>query len=246
MRMSSGSSRRKLKPRPGASSCIDETPRSASTPSTPSDATRIQHRAEVAKVGVHQLDACAESHQPLAVPAPAPTRSRSSPMSLARAGLEQRLRVTTETDRAVDEDAATCGRELLEHLVDHDRCVHQSRTGRRPAVDRPQIPNSASRSPSSSVSGSRLQLLDEQLLVPHLEIIDVAEDANLADNGRRSSRSCGGMTMRPCTSSSLGLSVVVHGDRETGRARGDCSASPTACARSRARPASGRCGRSRP
>ena len=60
IRMSSGSSRRKLKPRPSASSCIDETPRSASAPSTPVEPALVEHPRQVAIVGVHQLDAVAE------------------------------------------------------------------------------------------------------------------------------------------------------------------------------------------
>ena len=66
IRMSSGSSRRKLKPRPSASSCIDDTPRSASTPSTPSMPRSSSTLVELAVVGVHELDAIAERRQPLA------------------------------------------------------------------------------------------------------------------------------------------------------------------------------------
>jgi hypothetical protein len=58
MRMSSGSSRWKLKPRPGASNCIDDTPRSASAPSTARSAA-VEHVVDRAVVGVHQLDAIA-------------------------------------------------------------------------------------------------------------------------------------------------------------------------------------------
>ena len=81
MRMSSGSSRRKLKPRPGASSCIDDTPRSASTPSTPSIAARVEHLRQRAVVAVHQLDPIAERRAARRARCASAAGSRSRPIS---------------------------------------------------------------------------------------------------------------------------------------------------------------------
>ena len=53
MRMSSGSSRLKLKPRPAASSCIDDTPRSASTPCDALHAAPSRTAGRSPVVGVH-------------------------------------------------------------------------------------------------------------------------------------------------------------------------------------------------
>ena len=126
IRMSSGSSRRKLKPRSGASSCIDDTPRSASTPSTRLDAARVEHLDETAVVAVHQLD----TRSPNAVSASPRSRQRVGiaidPDQPRRAGLEQRPCVSAETHRAIDEHAAARRREMLEHLGHHHRFVHHS------------------------------------------------------------------------------------------------------------------------
>ena len=138
MRMSSGSSRWKLKPRPGASNCIDETPRSASVPSTTRNLPLVQDIGDRAVVGVDELDALAPRRERLggarervevAIESDEPRRP----------GFEQRAGVAAETDRAVDEQAAVFGTEKLQDLGGHDRHV------------RHQIPNSASARASSSV-----------------------------------------------------------------------------------------------
>ena len=138
MRMSSGSSRWKLKPRPGASNCIDETPRSASAPSTRAMPPAVEHVVERAIVGVHELDAVAPRRQRLAR-----ARQRVEVAIEAddarRARLEQRARVAAEPDRAVDEQPAPLGAEMLQDLGGHDRDV------------RHQMPNSDSARASSSV-----------------------------------------------------------------------------------------------
>ena len=141
MRMSSGSSRRKLKPRPSASSCIDDTPRSASAPADGVDAALVEHAVQLAVVGVHELDAIAERGQRFARQRER-RRVAIEPEHAIRAGFEQRAAVAAETDRAVDEQPAARRLEQLEHLGHHDRLVQ-----RRPC----QMPNSDSAFASSSV-----------------------------------------------------------------------------------------------
>ena len=57
MRMSSGPSKRKLKPRSGVSICGDETPRSSSRPVILRDAALGQRRRQLREAGVHDLEA---------------------------------------------------------------------------------------------------------------------------------------------------------------------------------------------
>ena len=116
IRMSSGSSRWKLKPRPGASNCSDDTPRSASAPSTTGDAAAIEHVVERAD----SRRARARPDRPTAPASRArgasASRSRSRPMSARRAGLEQRAGVAAEADGAIDEHAAALGLQVLQSL----------------------------------------------------------------------------------------------------------------------------------
>ena len=65
IRMSSGASARKLNPRASLSSCIDDTPRSASTPSTAVNPRRSSMEPEVAIVAVHELHPIPPPRQPL-------------------------------------------------------------------------------------------------------------------------------------------------------------------------------------
>ena len=144
IRMSSGSSRRKLNPRPSASSCIDDTPRSARMPSTALEATRVEHRVERPVVRVHRLEPIAERRE----------RFLSQPQRLRiavqsdhpfSASLQQRPRVSAEAERAVHVSPAAPGLQKRQHLVEQYRLVKRRDVVPRPSslVLRPQIPNSA-------------------------------------------------------------------------------------------------------
>ncbi len=148
MRMSSGSSRWKLKPRPGASNCSDDTPRSASAPSTRSIWRPIEDVVDRAIVGVHQLDAIAPRRQRFAG-AGERVEVAIEADEARRARFEQRARVAAEADGAVDEQAAVAfgPQSSSSDLGGHDRDVGH------------QMPNSESARASSSVYGSRCSLV---------------------------------------------------------------------------------------
>ena len=108
----------------------------------PGDVPALEHVVDGAIVGVHQLDAVAPGRQRFA-------RARQrveiavEPDDPRGAGFEQRSRVAAEPDRAVDEQTALFGAQMLEDLGGHDRDV------------RHQMPNSDNARASSSVKGSR-------------------------------------------------------------------------------------------
>ena len=81
MRMSSGSSRWKLKPRPGASNCIDDTPRSASVPSTQVDCRPIEHARRVAGSRREPAPRDRSTAPAFHARSASASRSRSRPMS---------------------------------------------------------------------------------------------------------------------------------------------------------------------
>src|SRR6185503_18467452 len=87
-----------------------------------SDAALIEHGVELPIVRVHDLDALPEwlqrdarrlNRRGIAIESDQPRRAR----------LEQRTRVATQADRAIDEHAAPRRLEMFEHLRDHDRFV---------------------------------------------------------------------------------------------------------------------------
>ena len=107
------------------------------------DPAAVELVADRAVVGVDQLDAIAPRRERVAG-----ARQRVEIAVEADhprgAGLEQRARVAAEPDRAVDEQPAPLGAEMLEDLGGHHRDVL-----------RHQMPNSDSALASSSVYGSR-------------------------------------------------------------------------------------------
>ena len=100
MRMSSGPSARKLKPRSGVSSCGDETPRSRSTPSTLSQPCSLQHVFKFFEISLFP----SKTFRPSGLQRPGRFRRFTvlvQPEDL-RPLLQQRLRVTAAPERPVD------------------------------------------------------------------------------------------------------------------------------------------------
>ena len=234
MRMSSGSSRWKLKPRPAASSCIDETPRSASAPSTWRMPRLIEHLVERAVVGVHELDAIGPRRQRRRAPAASACAIAIEADDACRAGFEQRARVAAEPDGAVDEQAAALGLQVAAALP---------RSARARAPLKCRTPTSARA--SSSVYGSRCSLRQEAIVVPDVEVVDLAEHVDVAGH-RRGLAQADRNEHAPLRVELAGLPEVVRRDRGSAAATDASTASRRASARFRARRASGRCGRTRP
>ena len=120
---------------------------------------------------MHELDAIAPRRQRLAgelervavaIEADEPRRAR----------FEQRARVAAEADRAVDEEAAAFGLQHLEHLGGHDGHVGAS--------------NPELRQRARVVVGVRLalQLGEEAIVVPDVEVVELAEHVDVAGHRR--------------------------------------------------------------
>ncbi len=143
--MSSGSSLRKLNPRSGASSCIDDTPRSARIRPPPQPLARPA-RPPGPVVAVHHGHALAEVRETL----PRDLHRRGiaiDPDQPRRTRLEQRTRVSCEADRAIDEDSATRRRRCSQHLRDQEPARAHSRDARAKSRARP---GSTRRRPSTA------------------------------------------------------------------------------------------------
>ena len=106
MRMSSGPSSRNEKPRSASSSCIEDTPRSSTTPSTGVVAEFLARRDRARRSAPRP--ASAGRRPPATRPAPRATAlwSRSMPMTCASAAARIARRVAAGAEGAVDIDAA--------------------------------------------------------------------------------------------------------------------------------------------
>ena len=131
----------------------------------------VEHVVERAVVGVHQLDAIAPRRERLA-------RARER-VAIAieadeprRARFEQRARVAAEADRAVDEQAAALRPQLLQR---------PRRSGRARASSNPEL-----RQRARVVVGVRLalQLGEEAIVVPDVEVVVLAEHVDVAGHRR--------------------------------------------------------------
>ena len=236
MRMSSGSSRRKLNPRPSASSCIDDTPRSASAPST-----RAMPRASSTRRDRGNRRARARRDRQRAASAsaasPSASGSRSRPITrVAPASSSARLWPPRPTVQSTKRPPRA-GSSSVERLGDAGRV-------RACAVHR-QIPNSDSARASSSVYGSRCSFATKRSWFQTSSVVDLAEDIDVAGHPGRVAqpRMDHDASLRVDFS---GLAEVVDaveklepGGMGGGHAR-------RASLRAQARPASGRCGRTPP
>ena len=91
-----------------------------------------------------------------------------------RAGFEQRARVAAEADRAVDEQPAALGRRKLQDFGGHDGDV----------LGAPS--NAELRQRARVVVGVRvaLQLGEEAIVVPDVEVVELAEHVDVAGHRR--------------------------------------------------------------
>ena len=108
----------------------------------------VSTSVDLAIVSVHQLDAIAEGGEGVARDGQRVRIAIEADQAVG-ARVEERAAVAAETDRAVDEESATCRREDLDGFGHHDRLVLRLHR---------QIPNSASARASSSVYCSRCNL----------------------------------------------------------------------------------------
>ena len=232
MRMSSGSSRWKLKPRPAR--------RTASTRRRGRRARRrrgaICRRSSTsssdAVVGVHQLDAIA------------PRRER-----LARA--RERVAIAIEADerasrplraaRARGRRGRPCSRRTGRRARAAGYC---STSAVMTGNVRHQMPNSDSARASSSVYGVALQLGEEAIVVPDVEVVVLAEHVDVAGH-RGGVAQAHGDEHAPLRVELGGLAEVVDAIEKAEPRRDASTASGRAFLRSRATRASGRCGRTR-
>ena len=119
IRMSSGPGALKEKPRPGVSSCIDDTPRSASTqsaPARPSAASTCRQAREVRSPRDEDVRAEAQAPQPgLGLRQLERIDVEAEQPSARLEALEHRARVAAVAERAVHGDLAGL---RVEHLQD--------------------------------------------------------------------------------------------------------------------------------
>ena len=134
IRMSSGSSRRKLNPRPSASNCSDDTPRSARTPSTVSRPRASSTVAERPVIRVHRRRADRRTPQARFRASLSASRVAVEPDHPISASLQQRPRVAAEAERAVDVSPAAPGLQERQHFVEQYGLMQ-----RRDVVPRPSF-----------------------------------------------------------------------------------------------------------
>ena len=232
MRMSSGSSRWKLKPRPG----LELHRRDAEVGQRAVDlrrrrGCRARRRASGSPRGRARRDrptaraSCARRGEGgrIAIEADDPRG----------AGFEQRARVAAETDRAVDEQAAALGLQEAQRLGGQHGNVGRS--------------NAELRERARVVVGVRfaLQTRQEAIVIPDVEIVDLAEHVDVAASSWRH-RAGGTESARAPARRARRLPEVVHAIEEAQLRRDAIDGIRRASARCRARRASGRCGRTRP
>ncbi len=122
MRMSSGPSARKLKPRAGSSSWNEETPRSSTTPSSDGHAGAGEQRDHVAEAAVQQMQPAGMAGGQRGAAGDGVGIAVDRPQG-AVDGAEDRRRIAAAAERAVEIDAAVARRQGGEHLVQHHRNV---------------------------------------------------------------------------------------------------------------------------
>lgn len=137
IRMSSGPSRRKEKPRPAWSSCIEDTPTSITTPSIASTPCAAQISARSEKRPSTSISRPAERSTSPAPPAIA-VRSRSMAMSRPR-HLQDRAAIAAGAKSGVDIDAALARSEMRDGLPAKDGDVRNRAHAKRLPTDRPDI-----------------------------------------------------------------------------------------------------------
>ena len=222
MRMSSGSSRLKLKPRPSPSSCSELTPRIRQDAVHAGEASCVEHLAECLEIRVHGLEPSAERRQRL--------RGAServgvpiNPDHPVRPAFDQSPRVSAQPQRAIDEGASALRLQKSEDLLEQHRLVDRPAArgvrfqlvARRSSLRRRYGPESAgavlpaaTRRPRSAAATTErlvlsrkrhplnpelreracvviaerlaLELRGEALVVPHLEVVELADDVDLA------------------------------------------------------------------
>ena len=131
----------------------------------------VEHGVDRAVIGVHELDAIAPRRERFARASASASASRSRPMTRVAPRFQERARVAAEADRAVDEDAAALGLQMLQHFGGQDRDV--------------AVSNAELRKRARVVVGVRLalQLGEEPIVIPHIEVVVLAR----ARRRRRSS-----------------------------------------------------------
>ena len=233
--MSSGSSRRKLKPRSGASSCIDDTPRSASTPSTTS-IPRVEHLVEVRDSRRARARRGRHTAQPSRARSSA-SGSRSIPMTRVAphracgACPPNPIVQSTNTPPREVRDARpprppspVCARSHPTPI----RC-RAPRDVVRPRRSTARAATSARTVPRSTPRDNRCARRPERRL-----------------QSWRCREADGGMTMRPWHVELARLAVVVHAVEELQSGRMVAGHSRGACVQPRATRTSGKCGHTHP
>ena len=108
-------------PRSARSSCRDETPRSARTPSTRGDPEAVEVGREVLVAALDGDEAGPEAGEALASRGRGPRGPRSIPTTRTPGErLEKRFRMAAEAERRVDEDAAALRPQGLDDLPEED------------------------------------------------------------------------------------------------------------------------------
>ena len=146
MRMSSGPSPRKEKPRSASSSCMEETPRSSATPSAASTPLAAQERRPSRRSGLRPGSAGRRSCRQAARRSAMAPGIAVEPDHAAVGGFQNGAAVAAGPEGAVDIDAAVAGRQQLQHLGQQHGAVRGARScalAGRPARQRAALVQSA-------------------------------------------------------------------------------------------------------